>query len=193
MIVLVVIELSGVSFDHFLGDSAILNIEDLQFSWVVIGIVEPSNSDTDFIVAWLAWDVTTTGFGVHKVDFVCFYFEHDWTGLAVLYCSVGQFYVHEFSLVIEHHLLGRQNEAHLEWRMLKLGKGIIQIKITWIIYVRYLNKKIAYFLLKSRTLTQMKTCLHIKIIKTEQQNFKNKYKLISQNKNILTIKWSPSP
>ena len=39
----------------------------------------------------------------------------------------------------------------------------------------------------------MNTCLHIKIIKTEQQNFKNKYKLISQNKNILTIKWSPSP
>ncbi len=75
-IVLVVIKLSGVSFDHFLGDSGILNVEDLEFSWVVIGIVEPSDGDTDFIVAWLAWDVATTGFGVHKVDFVCFYFEH---------------------------------------------------------------------------------------------------------------------
>ncbi len=147
MIVLVVIELSGVSFYHFLGDSAVLNIEDLQFSWVVIGIVEPSNSDTDFIVAGLAWDVATAGFGVHKVDFVSFYFEHDRTGLAVLYCSVRQFYVHEFSLVIEHHLLGRQGQAHLEWRMLKLGKGIIQINITWIIYVGYLNKKLHTFYL----------------------------------------------
>ena len=172
-IVLVVIELSGVSFNHFLGDSAILNVEDLEFSWVVIGIVEPSDGDTDFIVAWLAWDVTTTGFGVHKVDFVCFYFEHQGTGLAVLYCSVRQFYVHEFCLVIEHHLLGWHNQAHFECKMLQLGKGtIIQINITWIIYVRYLNKQCAYFLLKSRTLTKWKPASILKLLKPSNKTSK---------------------
>ncbi len=54
LIVLVVVEVSGVSFDHFLGDSVILDIEDLEFGGVVVRVVEPSDGDADFVMARFA-------------------------------------------------------------------------------------------------------------------------------------------
>ena len=54
LVVFIIIEVSVVSFDHFLSDSVVLDIQDLQFGRCVTCIVEPTNGDVDLVMARLS-------------------------------------------------------------------------------------------------------------------------------------------